>query len=70
MGSKGVSGKVLTMVISLVIAIVALILLWSFLQEAMPFVTNSVDMAVASFKRMICDNIPIVGDGLKYINWC
>ncbi len=70
MGSKGVSGKILTMVIGLVVAIAALIILWVFLQDAMPFVTNTVDMAVAAFKRMICDSIPPVGDFFKTIDWC
>ena len=71
MGSKGVSGKILTMVIGLVVAIAALIILWVFLQDAMPFVTNLVDMAVASFKRMLCDNLPFhIGDAFKAFNWC
>lgn len=70
MGSKGVSGKILTMVIGLVVAIAALIILWVFLQDAMPFVTNLVDMAVASFKRMLCDNLPLLEMLSRLFNWC
>ena len=67
LGRKAVSGKVLTLVISLVIAIVALILLWSFLQDAMPFLTTAVENAIDGFKALICEkmpifNWPIIGD--------
>lgn len=57
-GRKGVSGKVLTIVISLVIAIGALILLWSFLQKMMPLITKSVENIISGFKEEMCKNIP------------
>lgn len=56
-GRKGVSGKVLTIVISLVIAIIALILLWSFLQKMMPLITKSVENIISGFKMEMCKNI-------------
>jgi hypothetical protein len=57
-GRKGVSGKVLTIVISLVIAIVALILLWSFLLKMRPLITKSVENIISGFKKEMCKNIP------------
>ncbi len=59
-GRKGVSGKVLTIVISLVIAIGALILLWSFLQKMMPLITKSVENITIGFKEQMCKNIPVL----------
>lgn len=56
-GRKGISGKVLTIVISLVIAIGALILLWSFLQKMMPLITKSVENIISGFKEEMCKNI-------------
>ena len=57
-GRKGVSGKVLTIVISLVIAIGALILLWSFLLKMRPLITKSVENIISGFKEQMCENIP------------
>lgn len=58
LGKKGVSGKVLTMVVSLVIGVAALIVVWLFLTGTMPLVTNAVENLVTGFKRMICQNMP------------
>lgn len=58
LGKKGVSGKVLTIVVSLVIAVAALIVLWLFLTGAMPLVTGTVADLVHGFKKMICDSMP------------
>lgn len=64
LGKKGVSGKVLTIVISLVIAVAALILLWLFLTGAMPLVISTVEDLVHGFKKMLCDSMPI---GISWI---
>ena len=60
LGKKGVSGKVLTMVVSLVIAVAALIVVWLFLTGTMPLVTNAVENLISGFKRMICSQIPVL----------
>jgi uncharacterized membrane protein YccC len=60
-GRKAVSGKVLTLIIALIIAIVALILLWTFLQDAVPFLTNAVEAAIDGLKNMLCDKLGIAG---------
>lgn len=57
-GRKAVSGKVLTIVISLVIAMAALIILWVFLQDAMPYLTELIDDALEGFKQTLCDTMP------------
>jgi len=58
LGKKGVSGKVLTMVVSLVVAVAALIIVWLFLTDMMPLVTNVAENMVTGFKRMICKDMP------------
>ena len=58
LGKKGVSGKVLTIVASLVIGIAALILLWLFLTGMMPVATKAVEDLITGFKRMICQKMP------------
>ena len=58
LGKKGVSGKVLTIVASLVIGIAALILLWLFLTGMMPVATKAVEDLITGFKRTICQNMP------------
>ena len=57
-GGKGVSGKVITIVISLVIAIIALVLLWGFLSGSMPFITKVVENIISGIKKMFCDQLP------------
>lgn len=58
---KGISGKVLTVVISLIIAFMALILLWGVLKEAMPLMAQAVENMITGFKNMICKMIPGLG---------
>ncbi len=62
LGKKAISGKVLTIVITLVVAIVALILLWAGLADIMPLITKTVEEAITGFKRMICGNTPVLKD--------
>jgi len=57
LGKKGVTGKVITTIIALVIAIVALILLWMFLSQTMPLLTKGVDKLISGFKKMLCDKL-------------
>jgi len=57
LGKKAVSGKVITVVIGLVIAIIALILLWAVLTNSMPLITKAVEDMIKGFKKMICDNM-------------
>jgi len=54
---KGVSGKILTMIVSLIIAIAALILLWGFLQEAYPLIVEQVKNMISGFKEMVCEMV-------------
>lgn len=58
-GKKGMTGKILTVIISLVIALVALILLWGFLQKAAPLITQSVENMISGFKEMICEKMAL-----------
>ena len=59
LGKKGVSGKVLTIIMSLVIAFMALILLWAFLTGGMPLVTQLIENMVTGLKKMICEKTRI-----------
>lgn len=52
---KGVFGKVLTMIISLVTAVVALILIWSILEKVTGF---SIGLLAGSFGKFLCENVP------------
>jgi hypothetical protein len=54
-GRKAVSGKVLTMVAELVLAIAALLLLWAFLSGSVPLISGAIDNMVTGFKRMLCN---------------
>ena len=51
---KGVTGKVLTTVISLILALMALIVLWNFLISTSPLIKSAVDNIINSFKSGIC----------------
>ncbi len=54
---KGITGKVLTVVISLVIALVVLALLWSFLTKAMPLISKAIENTIIGFKRTLCERL-------------
>jgi hypothetical protein len=54
LSKKAVSGKVLTILISLVIAAVALVLLWAFLTKSTPLISEAVEDIVSGFRKMIC----------------
>jgi hypothetical protein len=58
LSGKGVTGKVLTMVVTLIVAAAALILLWAFLTNSMPLITQSVENMIRGFKNSICENMP------------
>jgi flagellar biosynthesis protein FlhB len=53
-GRKGMSEKVLTIITSLVIAIIALAILWYFLVRFTPTVSEAVENAITGFKKMLC----------------
>lgn len=55
--SKGVTGKVLTIIISLVIALIALILLWAFLTKSTPLISEAVENTISGFKKMLCEKL-------------
>lgn len=54
-GKKGVSGKVLTVILTLVIALIALILLWTFLTKSTPLISNAIENTISGFKNMLCE---------------
>ncbi len=54
-GKKGVSGKILTVILTLVIALIALILLWTFLTKATPLISNAIENTISGFKNMLCE---------------
>lgn len=53
---KGVSGKVITIVISLVIALAALIVLWTFFMKTSPLIGDAVENIISGLKEKICEN--------------
>jgi len=60
MGRKAVSGKVLTMVVTLIIAVVGLVILWVFLSASMPQIAKAVEDLIYGFKKKLCDSMPAV----------
>jgi hypothetical protein len=65
-GRKAVSGKVLTMVAELVLAIAALLLLWAFLTGSVPLISGAIDNMVTGFKRMLC-NVGLMSTACKWL---
>ena len=53
-GNKAVSGKVLTMILELVLAIAALLLLWAFLTGSIPLISGAIENMITGFKNMLC----------------
>lgn len=53
-GRKGLSGKVLSTLISLIIAIAALAVLWIFLLKSSPLIKTAVESMISGFKEGIC----------------
>ncbi len=52
---KAVTGKALTIVISLITALMALVLLWAFLTRQMPLITGSIENIIIGLKGAVCD---------------
>lgn len=52
---KAVSGKVLTIIISLIMALIALVLLWAFLTKQMPLITESIENIITGLRDAICE---------------
>ena len=65
-GRKAVSGKVLTLVAELVMAIVALLLLWAFLTGSVPLISQAIENMITGFKRMLC-NVGILTSVCKVV---
>ena len=65
-GRKAVSGKVLTMVAELVLAIAALLLLWAFLTGSVPLISQAIENMITGFKRMLC-NVGILTSVCKVV---
>jgi hypothetical protein len=65
-GRKAVSGKVLTMVAELVLAIAALLLLWAFLTGSVPLISQAIENMITGFKRMLC-NVGILTSVCKFV---
>ncbi len=70
MSRKGVSGKVITTVVSLIIAVFALVILWSFLISMSPMIKTSVENMVNSLRLGLCDrpvlNWPVINSICKF----
>jgi len=68
--SKGMSGKVLSTVITLIIALFALVLLWNFLLSTSPLLKISVENITNSFRSSICDksilNWPVINNICRF----
>ena len=56
-GSKAVSGQVITLIITLVVAIAALVLLVAFTRGAMPAVTQIMEGVISGIKETVCDKL-------------
>jgi len=56
-GSKAVSGQVITLIITLTVALAALVLLFAFTRGAMPAVSQIMEDAIAGIKNSICKQI-------------
>ena len=56
MSRKGVTGKILTLIISLVLGIAALALIWFFLTNSSIIINESIEKAVEGFKcKVLCE---------------
>ncbi len=62
-GKKGLTGKVMTVVISLIIALIVLVLLWTFLTGATPLISKVIENTITGFKNMLCEKWGI-GSGI------
>jgi hypothetical protein len=53
------TGAVLAMVVTLVLAIFALVLLWAFLSGAIPVISNAISGVTDGLKKAVCDKLGI-----------
>lgn len=56
---KGVTGKIMTIVMSLIIALIALALLWGFLSMATPNISKAIESSIDGFKKMLCEKLGV-----------
>ena len=54
---KGVSGKIMTVIIALVMALLALIAIWYFLGKSVPFISQAVDNIINGIICTFCNKI-------------
>ena len=59
---KAVSGKVITIVISLVVALFALIILWAFMTNSVPLIRETVENIISGIQKSLCKDVPVVSD--------
>jgi len=57
LGKRAVSGQVITIIITLTVAIAALVLLLAFTKGAMPAVSQIMEGIISGIKDKICDQI-------------
>lgn len=55
---KGISGKIVTVIITLIIAIIAIAILVYFFNISIPFISELIDNIIEGFKKWICENLP------------
>ncbi len=73
---KGVTGKVLTIVITLVITVLALAILVLFYNKSIPFITDLVQNIIDGMKSWMCQSVwgpikgvPLIGESIVKM-WC
>lgn len=59
---KGISGKVFTIILGLVVMFVALVLLWYFSGKLVPFISKLVEDVIIGMFRWMCERIPWPGN--------
>ncbi len=62
LSKSGVTGKTITVIISLIIAFIALILLWTFLTKATPLISKTIENTIEGFRDLIAKKL-----GIKWI---
>ncbi len=62
---KGMSGKVLALIMTLIIVIILLALLGTGYFKLVPFLSNLADGIVNAVKGVFCSNLPLIGDLCK-----
>ncbi len=64
---KGMSGKVLALIMTLIIAIILLALLVTGYYKLVPFLSSLADGVVKAVKNAFCSNLPLIGSLCKIV---